>query len=887
MTDSQRSVRRASETAFETLEQRVLLSVTYDFTHVADTTMQAPGQAWKMTSFYAPDVSSDGHSVFYANDGASNSGIFTDVSGVLECVAATGEQPAGIDEPILGVSTEAQISGQTILYTAYGADAANPSLNRSWVIKDVAGQQSVVLDTTMTIPKWTGKVTHFQGVENCLLLGNTAVVAGSWFSDDGTNEIGYYTDGGTTGGTLSTIIQSPLSDPATGDPLIPAGGEIGYDGTHLTFMGNTFPTDPSARKTEFFSTAGGPHAVFDEEEAPLPGNGNPFHQFGGGYGIDGSTIAFGASNDAGLGAIFSVTPNGQATRLVDTNTAKPGGGKFSNMSLTVGISNGDILFDSGNDTDGRDIYRSFNGAFSKVLASGDMLDGKNVTSAEFRPGGINGDELAVSVTFSDGTYGIYEAPAVRGSDQIVPVEPDSTSPGASIFNGAPTDAWMDTPLAQSLTFNASAGSAFAGIVELPSGYGSAFQVSVGGKSVGTFAAGASVSFLIAASASGLELSPQSSAPGISSFTITGINATIKPTGAKGFPIDLGFTASNAGFAATSGSSSQVGSISGTIFNDANSNAKQDGSEAGIAGVEVYNDTNNNGKLDSGEPTTVTDSHGNYIFTDLIAGNYKTRQILPTGWRQTTPANNYGWTLALSANQSLTGKNFGEQAIVAPPIGASIRGTVFNDTNGNGTQNTGETGRAGIVIYNDANNNGKLDSPEVTTTTDANGSYVLSGLAAGRYKIRQIVPAGWKQTTPSNNYGWTITLAANQSLMGKNFGEQVATAPPPPTSGSISGTVFNDANGDLKQDNGELGLSGWTVFIDTNNDGILDDGEMSTLTKSDGSYSFSVLAAGNYIIRAIRPTGWSQTTPTKNYGQHVTIAKNQNTTGVLFGERQIG
>src|ERR1039458_3504533 len=39
-----------------------------------------------------------------------------------------------------------------------------------------------------------------------------------------------------------------------------------------------------------------------------------------------------------------------------------------------------------------------------------------------------------------------------------------------------------TPLAQSLTFNASAGSAFAGIVELPSGYGSAFQVSVGGKS---------------------------------------------------------------------------------------------------------------------------------------------------------------------------------------------------------------------------------------------------------------------------------------------------------------------------------------------------------------------------------------------------------------------
>jgi hypothetical protein len=213
--------------------------------------------------------------------------------------------------------------------------------------------------------------------------------------------------------------------------------------------------------------------------------------------------------------------------------------------------------------------------------------------------------------------------------------------------------------------------------------------------------------------------------------------------------------------------------------------------------------------------------------------------------------------------------------------------VFNDLNGSGTLNSGESGLSGITVYNDANNNGKLDTGEVTTITDADGNYMLSSLAAGSYKIREIVPSGWKQTTPTNNYGWTITLVANQSLTGKNFGEQVSSAPPPPPGASISGTVFNDTNGDQKQDDGEIGFSGWTVYIDTNNDGDLDNGEVSTLTNAEGGYTFSNLAAGNYIVRVIHPGRWSQTTPTMNYGQHVTIVKNQNLTNVAFGEKAIG
>jgi O-glycosyl hydrolase len=339
-----------------------------------------------------------------------------------------------------------------------------------------------------------------------------------------------------------------------------------------------------------------------------------------------------------------------------------------------------------------------------------------------------------------------------------------------------------------------------------------------------------------------------------------------------------------------GSTAVAGSIRGTVFNDSNGNGKQDSGETGLVGIEFYNDANNNGKFDPGElTTTTTDSTGNYIFAGLSPGNYKIRQMLPAGSRQTTPANNFGWTLTLSANQTLTGNNFGEQATIAPPpppTGESIAGNVFNDSNGNGAMNAGETGIPAIVVYDDLNNDGKLDNSEPKTLTDRNGNYSLASLSAGNHKIREIIPAGWRQTTPTNNYGWTIALSPNQALTGKNFGEQVTAAPPPPVGGSISGVVFNDANGDLKLDNGELGLASWTLYIDSNNDGILDNNELTTQTKSDGTYTFSNLAAGTYLIRAVRPAGWSQTTPTKNFGQHVTISKNQNVTGIQFGEMQI-
>lgn len=58
---------------------------------------------------------------------------------------------------------------------------------------------------------------------------------------------------------------------------------------------------------------------------------------------------------------------------------------------------------------------------------------------------------------------------------------------------------------------------------------------------------------------------------------------------------------------------------------------------------------------------------------------------------------------------------------------------------------------------------------------------------------------------------------------------------------ITGTVFDDANGNGTRDGGEPGLAGWTAYADNNRNGVFDPGEASALTDADGIYSLDTVA----------------------------------------------
>ena len=97
--------------------------------------------------------------------------------------------------------------------------------------------------------------------------------------------------------------------------------------------------------------------------------------------------------------------------------------------------------------------------------------------------------------------------------------------------------------------------------------------------------------------------------------------------------------------------------------------------------------------------------------------------------------------------------------------------------------------------------------------------------------------------------------------------------------SISGSKFNDLDANGMRDPGEPGLDNVTIFIDGNGNGVLDAGERTTVTASDGSYSFTGLGPGVYSLLEVPQPGLSQTTPNP---APIVAASGIDVAGVDFG-----
>jgi uncharacterized delta-60 repeat protein len=103
--------------------------------------------------------------------------------------------------------------------------------------------------------------------------------------------------------------------------------------------------------------------------------------------------------------------------------------------------------------------------------------------------------------------------------------------------------------------------------------------------------------------------------------------------------------------------------------------------------------------------------------------------------------------------------------------ASVSGTVFNDSNGNGILDPGEAGLPSVRVYLDLNQNGDYDSStDYYVTSDAKGNFTFANLAAGTYQFREVVPAGKHLTTPAGGV-LTLTLTPGLNLIGENFGNE--------------------------------------------------------------------------------------------------------------------
>jgi hypothetical protein len=90
-------------------------------------------------------------------------------------------------------------------------------------------------------------------------------------------------------------------------------------------------------------------------------------------------------------------------------------------------------------------------------------------------------------------------------------------------------------------------------------------------------------------------------------------------------------------------------------------------------------------------------------------------------------------------------------------------------------------------------------------------------------------------------------------------------------GQVTGSKFNDINGNHQWDQGESGLQGWTINLYSCHDIVTTTYSLtptqdcstsvdSTVTDSNGAYAFSDLTDGDYKVCEVQQAGWTQTYP---------------------------
>ncbi len=172
---------------------------------------------------------------------------------------------------------------------------------------------------------------------------------------------------------------------------------------------------------------------------------------------------------------------------------------------------------------------------------------------------------------------------------------------------------------------------------------------------------------------------------------------------------------------------------------------------------------------------------------------------------------------------------------------TISGHFWNDLNGNGLWDNGETALTNGYVYLCAASNPQNCQWQYV---DANGFYQFI-VAAGSYTL---TASYWAQNTvqtyPYNPTTYTFTTTGGQNITGFNFGYQNQSV-------IICGVVYNDANGNGLQDSGESGVPNTYVKING----------YWYYTNSNGQY-YATLTPGTYnIIYNNAPNGYTVTQPT--------------------------
>ena len=784
-------------------------------------------------------------------------------------------------------SGEPGISGVTLTLTGTNSsggsvtDTATTDVNGKYLFTEVPGTYTVTVDASNFTG--TGALVGFNAsptlvgpdrtVDSNVNPSGTTPAALAGGSNDLTVDFGYNKD--------VTIGDFVWND--TNSNGIQNSGEPGINGVTLTLTG----------------TNGAGTAVTDH--ATTSGNGGYlFTEAPGTY-----TVTVDASNFTGTGALvgFNASPTlVGADRTVDSNINPSGtnpaalAGGSSDLTVDFGynkdVTIGDFVW---NDTNSNGIQNTGEPGINGVTLTLTGTNGAGTAVTDHATTSGNGGYL---FTEAPGTYtvtvdasnfigtgalvGYNVSPTLVGPDRTVDsnVNPSGTTPAA--LAGGSNDLTVDFGYNKDVTIGD-----FVWNDTNSNGIQNTGEPGINGVTLtltGTNGAGTAVTDHATTSGNGGYLFTE--APGTYTVTVDASNFT--GTGALvGFnvsptlvgpdrTVDSNVNPSGTTPAALAGGSNDLTvdfgyykdvTIGDFVWNDTNSNGIQNSGEPGINGVTLTL-TGTNGAGTAVTDHATTSGNGGYLFTEA-----------PGTYTVTVDASNFTGTGALvgfNASPTLVGPDRTVDSNVNPSgtnpaalAGGSndltvdfgynkpvtIGDFVWNDTNSNGIQNSGEPGINGVTLTLTGTNGAGMAVTDHATTS-GNGGYLFTE-APGTYTV-MVDASNFTGTGALVGFNASSTLVGPDRTVDSNVNPS-GTNPAALAGGSsdltvdfgynkdvtIGDFVWNDTNSNGIQNSGEPGINGVTLTLTGTNGAGTAVTDHAT-TSGNGGYLFTE-APGTYTV----------------------------------------
>jgi len=302
-------------------------------------------------------------------------------------------------------------------------------------------------------------------------------------------------------------------------------------------------------------------------------------------------------------------------------------------------------------------------------------------------------------------------------------------------------------------------------------------------------------------------------------------------------------------------------VSGTFWEDANSDGILSALEIGVSGISI-NLVAADGSI---ALTALSNQDGIYTFTDPTAGVYSLSVIVPDSLALTqsmigadpslyshfSESDNSTSTFNITTGEIYNNINAGfiEKEELRP---ARVSGQVWLDVNRDGILQTIERGISDVTI-----NLMEMDMTIVNTvSTGSDGDYNFTNIPSGDYIL---------EIMNSDTYAMTTAHVGNDPTVYSHFDESSRSSDPIavsegdnisnmnggliPNIGSMSGTIWLDTDDDGKYDTDENGIQGINVNLLRADESIVS----SIFTDASGAYSFTDLDAGDYILEVVSGT----------------------------------